>query len=231
MNVFTQAARFKNRVRDFATVATVANTVATFDVDAAIQCHENVMWADFKDTAHIAYKMMHIMRDIGAEYGYTDKNLATHTFFITIRPRDGATKFDDFRELVAKFVTRRCVVEYTYSFEQKGTSDTDLGSGFHVHLVANMTQRSKGEVLRDTISTFKHIAASNCIDVQVCKNPREHVQRYLVDYVSDDNHKIATQHWDNVWRDTEMMQHLYTNCNAWRGALSSPSGPSISETD
>lgn len=119
-----------------------------------------------------------------------------NTFFITVRPDEKKTTFQDFYAKVASFTKRQCFLSYTLSFEQKGTSDDTLGQGFHVHIVARMKQRSKGEVLRDTQNTFKHCAAANCIDVSLAPRPKELVQNYLVDYNANDGHKQETKQWD-----------------------------------
>lgn len=135
-------------------------------------------------------------------------------FFITIRPDDSKCDFADFKEKCLKLVQRACFLEYALSFEQKGTTPEDLGKGFHCHIVAKMKQRSKGEVLRDVTSTFKPwidagLIASNCIDVHVTKNPEELVNRYLVAYESDDEHKGATKAWDDLWRQHQGIESLY----------------------
>jgi len=131
-------------------------------------------------------------------------------YFITVRPDTSKVKFIDFYNDVQKFTSRKCFQEFKLSFEQKGTTDETLGQGFHVHIVAKMSQRSKGEVLRDTQSTFKNYTAPNCIEVLTTKNPQELVDNYLVNYVSDDEHKIVTKAWDAKWRSREILDSLYT---------------------
>lgn len=135
---------------------------------------------------------------------------ARQTFFITIRPDTTKTKFHDFYNLVRNYIERKMFINYKLSFEQKGTCEEDLGKGFHVHIVAETTCRSKGEVLRNTISTFGKCTAANCIQVDVCKNPEETVQKYLIDYESKDNHKIETKEWDARWRANECLDNIYS---------------------
>lgn len=147
---------------------------------------------------------------------YLDKmriNNCTNFYFITIRPNDNCT-FIDFKNKVNEFVTRKCFLEYTYSFEQKGTSLSTLGQGFHVHIIANMIQRSKSEVLRDTLSSWNAWIKSdwisaNCIQVDTTKNPDKLINDYLICYKSDDNHKETTKDWDNLWRKNLHLSTLY----------------------
>lgn len=153
---------------------------------------------------------------------------SAHWYLITIRPADNSVDFNVFRAKVEQFLQRKMFINYHYSFEQKGTSYETLGGGFHVHIVAQCTQSSKGNVLRDTLSTFKkwieqgHLAA-NCVDVRPVSNPDELVQKYLIDYVSDDEHKSVTKEWDTRWRVMNNLREIYSLSLS----PSSPEGDSV----
>ena len=135
-------------------------------------------------------------------------------YFITIRPDDNKCNLLEFKEKVFAFLEKKCFTNYTLSFEQKGKTVMDIGKGFHCHIVAECTQRSKGNVLRDTLSTWnKWILegkiAENCIDVRGVKNPESIIQNYLIDYKSDDNHKIETKNIDEIWRNDNSLKSIY----------------------
>lgn len=134
-------------------------------------------------------------------------------YFITIRPSDKVS-INDLMTITEKLIKRRCFIKGVYSFEQKGTSSSTLGEGIHCHMVAHMTQRSKGEVLRDITSTFKQwidngLITTNNIDVRTTYNPEEIVKNYLIDYRSDDGHKEPTKMWDDQWRRESGVEPLY----------------------
>lgn len=138
------------------------------------------------------------------------------TFMITIRPDDSKAYFPDFKEKVEEFVKRKCFLAYKYSFEQKGVEPENMGKGFHVHIVANMKQRSKSEVLRDTLSSWKDwiekgLITANNIHVCITKNGDELVQTYLIDYESDDGHKAITKDYDHQWREAVGLYNLYVS--------------------
>lgn len=138
----------------------------------------------------------------------------TRTYMITIRPDDKRIDFNHFRNVVQDYVNRRMIENiYAISFEQKGTSEDTLGNGFHVHIIAKVTCRSKRELLLNTISTFKNWTASNCIQVDLCKNPEEVKQKYLIDYSSSDEHKIETKKWDSLWRERNNIAPIYESKN------------------
>lgn len=138
-----------------------------------------------------------------------------HHYMITIRPKlECDCTIDDLKTMTERLVNRKCFLSYTYSFEQKGTCPEDLGKGFHVHIVARMKQRSKGEVVRDCVNTFnswveKGWMEPQGIDVKVTKNPTDLVQHYLIDYKSDDDHKEPTKSWDTIWRGHHSLDSLY----------------------
>ena len=136
------------------------------------------------------------------------------SYFITIRPNCDKVQFHQFKDKVESFLERACFLDYTYSFEQKGTSLENLGQGFHVHIVTKARQRSKSEMLRDTLSSWndwirKEYIAENCIDVCITKSAPTLIQNYLIDYKSDDGHKQPTQIWDATWRERNNLLAIY----------------------
>lgn len=145
---------------------------------------------------------------------YIAANGRKQSYFITIRPDCNKVDFITFKEKVESFVSRACFTEVTYSFEQKGTTPSEIGTGFHVHIVAQSKHRSKGECLRDTLSSWNTWVsegriAANCIDVAVTNNGQALIQNYLIDYKSDDNHKSPTKSMDELWRSEVGIQPLY----------------------
>lgn len=135
-------------------------------------------------------------------------------YFITIRPNDETCKIEELVENVNKLISRSCFIKGCYSYEQKGTDETQLGKGFHCHLVCETKHRSKGECLRDVKSTFKSMIdnnkiTENNIDVRTTRNPEELIESYLIDYKSDDGHKEVTQAWDELWRTGMTLERLY----------------------
>lgn len=133
--------------------------------------------------------------------------------FISIRPDDTQLTFFEFSSIVDKFVHRKPIKKFTLSYEQKGTSLDTLGQGFHCHIICDTSWRSKGEALRDTISSFKNVCAPNCIQIDKTKNPDEVIEKYLLNYESKDDHKLPTKSWDDLWRKNNGIQPLYTDEN------------------
>lgn len=189
--------------------------------EAYDRAKENAM-VEFERNARLGIQLSMTYMKLAEEEGLVAPQNIVRTWFITIRPDEKKISFVDFKDVVEKYVKRKCFITYAYSFEQKSEDEETLGKGFHAHICANMTQRSKGEVLRDTQNTFKHCTAKNCIDVQLCKDPVTLINNYLVEYKSDDGHKEKTKDSDRLFREQQGLQALYINWESIAGCLSSP---------
>lgn len=152
--------------------------------------------------------ILEIAQLLHADYEEVVSKKTTNWYFVTVRPKPGVT-WEQFYILTYKYVRRAFMVEYKLSFEQKSQEGT--GEGFHVHIVCNTKHRSKGEILRDTISTFTKVADANCVDVKPTRNPEDIVNNYLLEYKSDDDHKTGTKEGDRIWRERINLKDLYEN--------------------
>lgn len=153
--------------------------------------------------------ILNIASQLHKDYKDAMNQEAFNWYFITVRPDEKKINFKDFFEKVRKFVNRKFMLKYSLSFEQKGTDDASIGLGFHVHIVANTRHRSKGECLRDTISTFGTCTAHNCIQVDTTKTPDDIINKYLLEYESNDGHKIITKETDELWRSKYGIKPIY----------------------
>nr|QGF19378.1 hypothetical protein [Antarctic circular DNA molecule] len=148
------------------------------------------------------------------------------TYFITIRPAPGRVSFEEFYACARKYTTRKCFITFKLSFEQKGTSEGTLGEGFHLHCIAKMTQRSKGEVLRDTVSSFAKCCDPQGVDIRSISTETDVINttKYLVDYVSKNGHKILTKECDTLWRSKNDISSIYEDIlpNKPVGKMKSP---------
>lgn len=135
---------------------------------------------------------------------------STGHYMITVRPDENKIQFRVFKTLVEKYV-RKKMINYSYSFEQKGTTEEDIGKGFHVHIIGTIRQRDKTTCLAQTCNFFADCTAANCIQVDYCSHPEATIQNYLVDYESEDAHKIVTKNGDELWRREENIEWIYSN--------------------
>lgn len=198
MNFYTLAAKLR---RDIARQADHLETLG-YDESTAGEIAKSSAMTTFEANTRLGIELMLKYKEIASEMGLIQDKVY-NTFMITIRPECKKVSFEKFYDDVYDYLERKMFCGkhiYAVRFEQKGTSDETLGHGFHVHIISETNCRSKGEVLRNTISTFKNYCAANCIQVDLCKNPEETKQKYLIDYESKDGHKIVTKEWDDKWR-------------------------------
>lgn len=181
------------------------------DEDKAREIAERQAMYEFEKNTRLGIRLMKRFKEIAKEEGLYQEAVKT-TYFITIRPDTSSVNFQEFFMQVEKFVARRCFIWFKLSFEQKGTNPETYGQGFHAHIVAHMKQRSKSEVLRDTVSTFKNCTSANCIQVDILKSKEDvdNTIAYITEYTSDDDHKEKTKEGDAAWRTANGLKELYT---------------------
>lgn len=198
-----------------------------YTLEQAQKCYWQTFERDIKYgllQANMYAKIKREMMEAGELPHLCDPNKLVRTYNITVRPNEKKITFKDFYVDVMKFVGRACFEDYKLSFEQKGTCNNTLGQGFHVHILAKMRQRSKGEVLRDTISTFTKYTADNCIEVKNVPTEDDYTKalRYITHYESKDGHKAVTQEWDILWREKNGLQQIYASDGTPQEAILPP---------
>lgn len=170
---------------------------------------QHMQWAEteFRENLMVAMRYQEIYMEV------TGMSM-TNWYFITVRPDESLIDFEGFYAIVNKFIQRKCIDEFTLSFEQKGIEDNELGKGFHMHIVVKPRDgswRSKGEVLRDTKSTFACCAAANCIEVIPTRKPENIINGYMIEYTSEDGHKEVTKDSDARWRSILGLDPTYVS--------------------
>lgn len=204
--IFAQAKAIRNRAKKHATAMAMNAEMLDQDHKQAYQDGYNQI---IRNEINEFKAILEIATELHTVYTEMVGKTTTNHYFITIRPDESKTNLIDFIIKVEKFVKRKCFLDYTLSFEQKGTSIDTLGQGFHAHIVAECSWRSKGEALRDTQSSFQKCTAPNCIEVKTTRNPQDIVNNYMIEYKSDDGHKESTKQWDHIWRTTNNIKSIY----------------------
>lgn len=206
--IFSQAKSIRKAAKKAALEASVQVGPEDAKETYILTYQQNVQAAinDFRETLYIAQELHTIYEEVVQK--------TNQWYFITVRPDEKLIDFDGFYGVVNKFVQRKCIEEFTLSFEQKGINDNELGNGFHMHIVVKPkagSWRSKGEVLRDTKSTFACCAAANCIEVIPTKKPEEIINGYMIEYESKDGHKEVTKEADARWRSIRGLSPTYVS--------------------
>lgn len=173
------------------------------DPEFATRCYNSIVENEREEFREILKIAQLLHEDYSGIVGTT-----SNWYFLTVRPKNN-TDLIEFTEILEKFINRSFVIEYTLTLEQKDPEGS--GSGFHAHIVCNTKHRSKGELLRDTKSTFNKICEPQCIEIITTRNPKDIINNYLIEYKSKDDHKIITQKGDHIWRKKNNILPLYTS--------------------
>lgn len=126
---------------------------------------------------------------------------------VTIRP-DQTTDFAVFYAHVRSFLDRRTIEPVACTFEQKGDM-TNLGSGFHAHMVVRMIGQGGKDRLLDWAAATVLCAPRHMIKIDKALRPDNLIQGYFIDYESQDGHKLATKSSDAAWRAATGLEPLY----------------------
>lgn len=142
--------------------------------------------------------------------------------WVTINPKDDVA-LSDFRKKVDKISTKTCFADVLYAYEQRGSSTTSLGKGFHAHILVKRNLKYKPIKLIQNIKNsckkiVGNINADYCLNFQVvgedyAKDKKEYI---LGIKTGEDEHgvkKSAKQQYDSIWRDKEQIKKFYGNKN------------------
>lgn len=108
-------------------------------------------------------------------------------FFVTLNFKPG-TEVEVAKKLVSNVIAKKWIGKYYYTYEQRGTSAEELGTGLHVHLVL-IPNRTKhvSEVNREIYNSIKNYVGNRYhVDVKMYKS----------EFLSDKLDYIQGKKWD-----------------------------------
>lgn len=152
-------------------------------------------------------------------------DIMARCFHVTIRPMPSVVDFDAFRVLVDKYAKSKTFITACWTFEQKGTCDDTLGTGFHAHMVVRLAPgRTKTHGLQ-TASKLLTMCGNAGLQFDKAPRPWSIIDSYWLKYESRDGHKAATQSWDAKWRAKIGLNAIYGDADAFKPIpLPSPGG-------
>jgi len=135
--------------------------------------------------------------------------------FITVNPKSSIL-LADFIKSVEKAVKRNIFTSYRYVYEQRGSSESELGKGFHCHLLAKRNldyKPSKVSVLLQ--NTFKDIVGNSknnsLLNIQhIGSDFAKDKDEYMTGLKTGDN-KNTKQLMDVIWRKMNKLQTVYAS--------------------
>ncbi len=101
--------------------------------------------------------------------------------YLTINPRRDVSYFD-FGPAVFRFVKRKMFTQFFFSFEQRSSTEQNMGEGFHIHLLLKRNIKvPPNKVIRNSKNSFKgftNVNNSQIFFYRWCP------QEYLIDKVA-----------------------------------------------
>ena len=137
--------------------------------------------------------------------------------WVTINPKPDVG-LADFCKFLAKISTKTCFADVLYTLEQRGSSKSSLGKGFHAHLLIKRNLKYKPFKLKQNIKySCKKIVGNINNDSQLnIQVVGEDYAKDKKDYILGIKHgdgKQAKQQYDPIWRSENGIQNFYGNKN------------------
>ena len=135
--------------------------------------------------------------------------------WLTVNP-EPTVGFGDFRHLVTKAFKKTWLDQYVYVFEQRGTTEVELGKGFHLHAIIGIPLDKKpSSCIRELGNTFKkccdisnyHFFQTKLIDHEEYKRKQEYILGKKQS--TTENMKAQKQEMDIQWRQVCQIDPYY----------------------
>lgn len=160
----------------------------------------------------------------------SEKDTYKGMYFLTIRPHADFKDFEQFYKFTHTLFKKKCMTLQKLVFEQKGTEESTMGTGFHFHAIIKVSSPSKGKkyylneifTLVSKSKLSDHIA-QNCIQLNQITNESymQNINNYIntAEFGKEDENKFTSWELDTKWRHSKNLQDTYTNIPEFRGAL------------
>lgn len=140
-----------------------------------------------------------------------DKKDPPKIYFVTINPDETKIKFQHFKALIEKLVSRAMFVNPLYAFEQRGKTIEEIGKGFHCHIISDKSSKlSPAQVRKNIYSSLKNYVGNiKHIDVRVYKGT---FKQEKIDYIKGikwDDEKDASVRLNPIWRGMQKIFPIY----------------------
>ena len=139
-----------------------------------------------------------------------------NVLFVTINPRPDVG-LETFHKSVRKYLSKCWIDTFVYVLEQRGTNQSDLGKGFHCHVLLWKSDNKKShEVIRETKNTFKSVCSvdnPSVLNIKNCKDGDiDKRKNYMLGHKSteSDPTKEEKQKMDIVWRKSVSIEPYYS---------------------
>lgn len=137
--------------------------------------------------------------------------------WLTINPKPDLS-LADFRKVVDKISTKTCFADVLYTYEQRGSSTSSLGKGFHAHMLVKRNLKYKPIKLKQNIKySCKRVVGNvnndSQLNIQIVGEDYAKDKKEYILGVKNGDGKQAKQQLDPIWREKEKIERYYGNKN------------------
>lgn len=139
------------------------------------------------------------------------KELNKPFYFITLNPKQDC-EFEPFKDAVGDISCWSWVDKCLWVFEQRGSTEEEMGKGFHAHVLISNYNIEKGKLKTQIRNKFKKF----CLDIESCINIQQKKREWLNDkleYIMGkklDEGKPEKQEIDTLWREKMNLKQFYS---------------------
>lgn len=137
-------------------------------------------------------------------------------YWVTLNVAPGVL-LDDVKSKVRKFVNRKMCASTEWVYEQRGSTEDEMGKGLHVHMLVRPAKPiGLTQFRRNTVSTFKTLVGNEkAVDVRPCKAQSDvDKRRKYMSGEKDDPEKMKKCAVDKMWRSKNNLSDMYKHENA-----------------
>lgn len=133
-------------------------------------------------------------------------------YFLTVNPCE-KIKLEEFIKVIKKAMAKTWISYYVYVLEQRGENETELGKGFHTHIIFNKGIKNNKVVL-EMSNTFKKMCDVSNFHFFNLKSIGDEEHKRKLEYITGikaDDAKHLKQEMDVIWRKKLGLEKYYTN--------------------
>lgn len=180
--------------------------------------HIAVWWRKFKELEQKCLEQYVINNNpILSNVKKRQNNKKYSHIFLTINPPPQMLLLDFLKTIEKTLGTKKgpklWIEGYLYVLEQRGENETEIGKGFHTHILIKIKDhKKKSEIDRELKNQWKHILDVDNYHIfnikYIDNEEQKRKQKYMLTLKSDEA-KHLKQKYDIIWRENNSLQKYY----------------------
>jgi len=140
----------------------------------------------------------------------------TNYIFVNVNPAPNHS-LDYFHKLIHKAMSKKWVKDYLFVFEQRGENETEMGKGFHTHIILEkLPEKQYCQCIKELARTLAPVCDTSNYHLfsgAIIKESDINKRREYILGVKSDPTKHLKQQMDIIWRKENCLKPYYGNVN------------------